>query len=171
MNQDGFFDLIVGAPGDDNNGSASGSARVYSLVPQGVFHVGTGTPGCAGPQLLGTNGDPFVGNAAFEIVGNHAPSSSLGLLLAADALNPVGWDPFGLGATFYIDFFSMSFLYGWDYPSDAHGSSALVVPIPNDANIVGLAVVFQSLSVWSTPCGLGPFGISTSMAAVAFLQP
>ena len=31
INGDGFADLIVGAPGDDNNGTDSGSARVYSL--------------------------------------------------------------------------------------------------------------------------------------------
>ena len=30
VNGDGFADLIVGAPGDDNNGAGSGSARVFS---------------------------------------------------------------------------------------------------------------------------------------------
>ncbi|MHC4515017.1 MAG: hypothetical protein ACYTGW_10695 [Planctomycetota bacterium] len=30
VNKDGYADLIVGAPGDDNNGSGSGSARVFS---------------------------------------------------------------------------------------------------------------------------------------------
>ncbi len=37
VNGDGFADMIVGAQGDDNNGSSSGSARVFSGVDGGVL--------------------------------------------------------------------------------------------------------------------------------------
>ena len=38
VNGDGFADLIVGAPFDDNNGSISGSARVFSGVDGSVLY-------------------------------------------------------------------------------------------------------------------------------------
>jgi hypothetical protein len=37
VNGDGFADVIVGAFGDDNNGSNSGSARVFSGVDGSVL--------------------------------------------------------------------------------------------------------------------------------------
>ena len=45
VNGDGFDDLIVGAPGDDNNGSYSGSARVFSGLDGSVIFTFDGSPG------------------------------------------------------------------------------------------------------------------------------
>jgi hypothetical protein len=42
VNGDGFADLIVGADGDDNNGSSSGSARVFSGKDGAVLHTFNG---------------------------------------------------------------------------------------------------------------------------------
>ena len=42
VNNDGFDDLIVGARGDDNNGSASGSARIFSGVDGSVLYIFNG---------------------------------------------------------------------------------------------------------------------------------
>ena len=39
VNGDGYADLIVGAPGDDNNGSGSGSARVFSGFDGSVLYT------------------------------------------------------------------------------------------------------------------------------------
>ena len=39
VNGDGYYDLIVGAPYDDTNGSASGSARVFSGADGSVLHT------------------------------------------------------------------------------------------------------------------------------------
>ena len=39
VNGDGFDDLIVGIPGDDNNGASSGSARVFSGVDGRVLYT------------------------------------------------------------------------------------------------------------------------------------
>ena len=45
VNDDGFDDLIVGAPNDDNNGSRSGSARVFSGVDGSVLYTFDGDSG------------------------------------------------------------------------------------------------------------------------------
>ena len=45
VNDDGFADLIVGAPFDDNNGMDSGSARVLSGVDGSVLYSFDGPPG------------------------------------------------------------------------------------------------------------------------------
>lgn len=42
VNQDGFDDVVVGSPFEDNNGSNSGSARVYSGVSGEVLHLFNG---------------------------------------------------------------------------------------------------------------------------------
>ena len=42
VNGDGFADLIVGAPFDDNNGYTSGSARVFSGVDGSVLYTFNG---------------------------------------------------------------------------------------------------------------------------------
>ena len=39
VNDDGFDDLIVGSPSDDNNGSGSGSARVFSGIDGSVLYT------------------------------------------------------------------------------------------------------------------------------------
>ncbi len=55
VNGDGFADLIAGAPADDNNGSASGSARVYS--------------GFDGAILYTFNGDSAFDQLGFSVSG------------------------------------------------------------------------------------------------------
>ena len=55
VNGDGFADLVVGALGDDNNGSNSGSARVYSGIDGNVLYTFDGDDaGC----LLYTSPSP-----------------------------------------------------------------------------------------------------------------
>ncbi len=39
MNGDGYADVIVGAWGDDNNGTNSGSARVFSGVDGSILYT------------------------------------------------------------------------------------------------------------------------------------
>ena len=65
MNGDGFADLIVGAYGDDDNGSASGSARVFSGVDGSVLHtfLGDAAADFFGLSVSGAgdvNGDGFA---------------------------------------------------------------------------------------------------------------
>jgi len=42
VNNDGYDDLIVGAPNDDNNGSSSGSARVFSGLAGAILYTFAG---------------------------------------------------------------------------------------------------------------------------------
>lgn len=172
VNQDGFPDIMGGATGDDNFGASSGSARVWSPIRAGITHLFPGTPGCDGTQLLNGVGAPQIGNATFTIVSSNAPASSLNLLLATDASNDAGSDPFGIQATLYTDFFTATQVYGIDFPSDANGSCSIVVPIPNDSGFVGLTFTFQNLSAWPGPCaGLGIFNLSTSIGAKVTIAP
>jgi hypothetical protein len=171
VNGDGFFDVVAGTPGDDNNGGGSGSARVYSLVHQGITHLTPGTPGCAGMQLLNGSTVPKVNTPGFLVFGSRMPPSALNLLLAADAQTLTGSDPLGVGASFYIDFFASTFVLGFDVGSDSKGVGGVNVPIPNDPALAGMVVTFQLASVWGAPCGLGPLNLSTSIAAVATIQP
>ena len=64
VNGDGFADLIVGASGDDDNGSESGSARVFSGVDGSVLHtfLGDAAGDSFGSSVSGAgdvNGDGF----------------------------------------------------------------------------------------------------------------
>lgn len=61
---DGFDDLIVGAPFDDNNGSSSGSARVFSGMAGAILYTfNGGTPddyfGFSVSSAGDVNGDGF----------------------------------------------------------------------------------------------------------------
>ena len=65
VNGDGYADLIAGAPGDDNNGTNSGSARVFSGVDGSVLYTfdGDSVDDCFGCSVSGAgdvNGDGFA---------------------------------------------------------------------------------------------------------------
>ena len=88
VNGDGFADLIVGANRDDNNGSVSGSARVYSGIDGNVLHTFIGAAGDLGVSVSGAgdvNGDGVAdlivgaGESARVFVGEgSAPEPLLG---------------------------------------------------------------------------------------------
>lgn len=171
IDKDGFADVVAGAPNDDNTAGNSGSVRAMSAIPVGIVHFGSGTPGCEGVQLLNGNSVPKINNPGFGFIGNNTPPSSLNLLIAADGQIPAGADQLSIGATMYIDFFASTFLYGYDFVSDANGSAGAPVPIPNDVSLVGVVATCQFISVWPVNCGLGPNQISSSIAAVLTIQP
>ena len=90
VNGDGFADLIVGAPCDDNNGFRSGSARVYSGIDGNVLYTfdGDDVGDRLGSSVSGAgdvNGDGFAdlivgaGESARVFVGEgSAPEPLLG---------------------------------------------------------------------------------------------
>jgi len=72
VNGDGFADLIVGTSEDDNNGSRSGSARVFSGLDGSVLYTFDGAS--AGDRLgLSVSGAGDVNNDGFDdlVVGAH----------------------------------------------------------------------------------------------------
>jgi hypothetical protein len=65
VNNDGFADFIVGAFGDDNNGSASGSARVFSGVDGAILYAFNGDS--QGDQFgISVSGAGDVNNDGFD---------------------------------------------------------------------------------------------------------
>jgi hypothetical protein len=68
VNNDGFADVIVGAPGDDNNGSSSGSARIFSGIDGGIITTINGIN--SGNQLgqIVTSGGDRDGDGISDII-------------------------------------------------------------------------------------------------------
>jgi hypothetical protein len=81
VNNDGFDDLIVGAPFDDNNGTSSGSARIFSGATGAILYTFNGDS--ANDNFGGSVSDAGdVNNDAFNDViigaradGNNGPAS------------------------------------------------------------------------------------------------
>ncbi|HKE01346.1 MAG TPA: hypothetical protein VKE69_10085, partial [Planctomycetota bacterium] len=87
----------------------------------GLSSFGTGSPGCAGPQILGASSPPILGNAAFRLVCAAAPPSALGLGLVASAPDVAGHDLFGVGVLLHVDLLLSTTLLPVDFASDATG--------------------------------------------------
>ncbi len=69
VNGDGFADLIVGAPGDDNNGSDSGSARVVTVNGVYDWQGISSDPGeAANWRLMNTTATPDWAPAGRDVV-------------------------------------------------------------------------------------------------------
>jgi hypothetical protein len=154
-----------------NNSLASGAAYLFDLgLGLGLSPYGTGTPGCAGPQVLGATHAPLIGSPAFALTCSNAPPSSLGFGVLATAPDLFGSDPFGLGVLLHIDPLS-SALLTLPFSSDALGNAIAPAPIPNNPNLIGQTLYAQVLWSWTT-CPLPPFNLSTSNGlALTFLAP
>lgn len=63
VNGDGYDDLIVGAIGDDNNGTDSGSARVFSGADGSILYTFNGGTYPLNEQILGDRFGESVGSA------------------------------------------------------------------------------------------------------------
>ena len=74
VNGDGFDDLIVGAPFDDNNGFSSGSARVFSGIDGSVLYNFDGDPASVFGWTVSGAGDVNGDGFADLIVGASSDS-------------------------------------------------------------------------------------------------
>lgn len=170
-NGDGYIEIVVGEPGDDTIGQNSGAARVFSLVPKGVSFFGTGTAGCDGPQRMGANSVPNIGNINFKLTTNRAPQNSLGLVVAGNAADVAGSDPFWIFVKLHVDFIHSTELYAYDEFSDPAGFGSADDPLPLDTNLVGLTYYIQSIWYWAGTCGLTLFDMSSSNGMTIVIQP
>ncbi len=136
--------------------ACAGSGLVTILAQRGCAQAfgeyGTGTPGCAGTQRLCLDGVPRVGNAAFALRCSNAPASALGLGLAADGIDALGSDPFGLGLLLHVSLFASVDLVAFDFTSDANGLGAAPLPIPANPLLAGRVFAAQAIWAWPAAC-------------------
>ena len=95
VNGDGFDDLIVGADRDDNNGTNSGSARVFSgVVTLGVNYCGPAIPNSTGFRgIIRATGSPLVVLNDVTLTADQLPPGQFGYFLASQTygfFNPPG---------------------------------------------------------------------------------
>jgi hypothetical protein len=161
----------VNGDGASNDALSSGALYVFELdSTPGASPFGSGTPGCAGTQTLGVNHAPMAGSPHFAVTCDHAPPSSLGLCLVADAPDLAGSDPFFLGIALHVNLFAASEVLSFDLASDASGIGLTVnTAIPNDAALIGKTYYAQALWLW-TSCSLPPFNLSTSRGLAITIQ-
>jgi hypothetical protein len=142
-----------------------------TLGSPGLTPYGTGTPGCSGPSNVTAALLPNVGQLAFAFLGDNAPPSSLGLCLVTDSQDYAGSDPFGLGVLLHVDFFFANEVFGLDMPIDATGNGVSPAPIPPSPFLAGKSYYAQTLLLWSGPCSLPPFGLSSSRGLQVTILP
>jgi len=77
VNGDGYADLIVGAPYDDNNGDNSGSARIFSGANGGILYTFNGTSAYRefGSAVKGVGDVNHDGYADVGVAGNSSGNS------------------------------------------------------------------------------------------------
>jgi len=160
---------------DDRNGDRDLYGQ--SVLPDGTLGVpglelyGGGTPGCDGPSKLTANVVPTVGQTAFALAADHAPPSSLGACIVADAQDVAGSDPVGLGVIFHFDVFTSTLLLALDMPTSADGKGSTPVPIPAVPSFAGAHVYAQTIWAWGGACVLPPFGLASTNGLAITIQP
>ena len=144
--------------------------RRWGAPAAGVSAYGIGTPGCAGLHVLGAPTSPTVGDAQFQLTCDHAPPSALGLVLAGDAAEIAGADPFGIGLVLHVSLGSTQ-LFTFDMQSDSFGDAAASLPIPPTPSLVGLTFYAQALWHWpQSACAPSLFGLSSSNGLALTIQ-
>jgi hypothetical protein len=123
---------------------------------------GNGTSGCLGRMGIAASGAPKIGTANFGLSFSNIGAGHGGYVVMGFAPDSAGTllAPFGIVG-------HVNFGAGFQILS-AHGSGGPTgrwkAPIPNDAGLVGLGLVFQAAWPWSplSPCDPSPFLLSTS---------
>ena len=143
VNADGFDDVIAGAPYNDNNGTLSGSARVFSGVDGSVLYTFDGD---TENDYLGysVSGAGDVNGDGFDdlIVGAWQPTYPSGPGYARVFSGMDGTVLY----TFYGDAQNDDFGFAVSGAGDVNGdgSDDVIVGAPLDYNVLGFAQVFAS---------------------------
>ncbi len=141
--------------------------RNLTPLPSGATTFGIGTPGDHGLHGIAASSPPAVGNAQFRVVASNSPPGSLGLLLAADADDGPGSDPFGLGLLLHLDLAASTQLLAFDAFTDASGYAIAPVPIPATPALAGQTFHLQTIFVWLHPS----LHLSSSRGLTLIVQP
>jgi hypothetical protein len=85
VNGDGYPDVIVGAPSDDNHGDESGSARVFSGCDAlGTNYCSPAVPNSTGqPALISACGSDLADGGYFMLHATDLPSGRFGYFLTS----------------------------------------------------------------------------------------
>ena len=165
VNGDGFADLIVGAPGDDNNGIASGSARVLSGIDGSTLFTFDGDSAfdLFGDSVSGAgdvNGDGFadlIVGAPFDDNGGIA-SGSAGVLSGFDGSTLFTFDGDSAGDFFGVSVNGLGDLNGDGLDDFVVGSNGFArvfvssVPVPTAAVPEPSTIAFLSLGFAGFGC-------------------
>ncbi|HKE00029.1 MAG TPA: PQQ-dependent sugar dehydrogenase [Planctomycetota bacterium] len=164
--------------GQDSNGETyicdQNGGEVYQIVPatiayNGVNLYGTGTWGCAGPEIMGTNMEPRIDSPGFKFTCTNVPANSLSLGLITNSQSISGID-LGLGILFHADPVFATELYTFDMVGNPFNFGTALVPIPNVAAAIGAHLQVQVICS-ETACTLPPFNLSSSNAIDLVFQP
>ena len=157
VNGDGYADLIIGAPYDDNNGNSSGSARVFSGVDGSVLYTFDGDSATAsfGFSVSGAgdvNGDGFADVIVGAVTDGNNGSASGSARVFSGADGKALW-------TFYGDSSGDHFGYSVSGAGDVNGDGyadliAGALWADNNGTWSGSARVFSGWSpVGTSYCG------------------
>jgi len=170
VNGDGYMDVIVGAPMDDNNGVDSGSARVFGgQGPLGLFAPAFATIGSPLTFTLATLPPQPAASYVFDL---SLAGSSPGLPLPAPQTGALPLNPPFLNLTFGS--LLPGVFVGFTGLLDAQGQAAPSFNIPNLPALGGLTLSAAGITLDpQAPFGLGLVsnGVQTILLAGTPLSP
>lgn len=144
------------------------SAPVTLTSLHGLDGYGTGTPGCAGGQVLSADSSPVLGNAGFHLQCNSAPAATTGWVLLGQWPDFAGSDSMGLGVKVHVAL--QGALYLFPIQSSSTGYASLSLPVPSAPAFAGSTWYAQAAWPWPASCPLPPAGLSTSAGLVIEIQ-
>lgn len=170
------FDDIATAVGIGTAGQAivAGFANFDAFVtacdmlPTGATAFGASSPGCNGPQWIGVDSMPSVGNSGFTITLGNALPFAVGIMAFTDLGLAVPVPVSGIDA--WLDLSTVIALPM--ITADARGRVDADVPIPSTPTLVSLELNTQF--AWNEPAGPAPCpasGTSASNALQIVIQP
>lgn len=168
VNGDGFADFAVGAPGDDNNGSNSGSVRVFSGKSGLPFYTVSGVNTNAGLGIVQGNIDMDFDGKPDILIGAPGEASGGGrvhVVRGYDAQPIVTWSvPSSTG-------FGMRVRLAGDTNMDGYGD-VLVSAYSGDGEVIlisGFDCPIQNYCV-SSPNSVGPGALMSSTGSRSVIQ-
>lgn len=147
INKDGYADLVVGVPGDDHNGNASGSARIFSGVDGAILYTfyGDSVGDLFGSSVSGAgdvNGDTYadlvVGTYYDDSNGVDAGSAQIFSGVDGSILYTLYGDSAG-------DHFGISVSGAGDVNQDGYADVIVGASQDNTAPYAGSARVFNGI--------------------------
>ena len=151
LDGDGHPDLAT----SDYDSNAVSFLHNNSATAAGLALFGAGTPGCSGKLGIAGGSKPQIGNLGFGYACSNAPASALGVVLAGNAADLAGSDPFALGLLLHVDPFGSTFLAALDVVTGSEGIGFAPSPLPNNPAIVGATYAAQAIFVENAKNGLG----------------